>query len=171
MWRTLPMLAARHGSLTRRYVHGERARFVSPLALFLFSVFLIFAVFESVGGPIRAGLEIDPNAASRAGPELSTQLAKGKAALAGLERQRETAVAQKLPTATLDKQIDDAKGAVVGLSAATGVASSIANEDWGAGARIDTGSKAFDNKVKSTSRTPSCCSTRSNPRRVNSLGR
>lgn len=28
---------------TRRYVNGERARFVSPLALFLFTVFLMFA--------------------------------------------------------------------------------------------------------------------------------
>ena len=38
------------GALTRRYIHGERARFVSPLALFLFSVFLMFAVFGSIGG-------------------------------------------------------------------------------------------------------------------------
>jgi Protein of unknown function (DUF3667) len=46
IWRTLPMLAWDPGHLTRRYVHGERAKFVSPLALFLFSVFLTFAVFS-----------------------------------------------------------------------------------------------------------------------------
>ena len=45
-WRTLPLLAWRPGELTRRYIAGERARFVSPMALFLFSVFLMFAVFE-----------------------------------------------------------------------------------------------------------------------------
>jgi hypothetical protein len=45
IWRTLPLLAWRPGQLTRRYVHGERAKFVSPLALFLFCVFLAFAVF------------------------------------------------------------------------------------------------------------------------------
>ena len=55
IWRTIPMLAWKPGELTRRYIHGERARFVSPMALFLFAVFLTFAVFESVGGPIRVG--------------------------------------------------------------------------------------------------------------------
>jgi hypothetical protein len=49
IWRTLPMLGWRPGELTRRYIHGERARFVSPLALFLFSVFLMFAVFSAAG--------------------------------------------------------------------------------------------------------------------------
>jgi len=49
LWRTLPMLAFRPGSLTRRYIAGQRARFVSPMALFLFSVFLMFAVFQMVG--------------------------------------------------------------------------------------------------------------------------
>ncbi|HEY0596427.1 DUF3667 domain-containing protein, partial [Sphingopyxis sp.] len=33
IWRTLPLLAFRPGELTRRYIHGERMRFVSPLAL------------------------------------------------------------------------------------------------------------------------------------------
>jgi len=46
IWRTLPMLFWNPGDLTRRYVHGERAKFVSPLALFLFTVFLTFAVFN-----------------------------------------------------------------------------------------------------------------------------
>ena len=32
-WRTLPMLAWRPGELTRRYIEGERASFVSPMAL------------------------------------------------------------------------------------------------------------------------------------------
>jgi len=46
IWRTSPMLFWNPGQLTRRYVHGERAKFVSPLALFLFSVFLTFAAFN-----------------------------------------------------------------------------------------------------------------------------
>ena len=49
LWRTLPMLIFRPGKLTRRYIEGERARFVSPMALFLFGVFLMFAVFQMVG--------------------------------------------------------------------------------------------------------------------------
>jgi hypothetical protein len=50
IWRTLPLLAWRPGELTRRYVEGERARFVSPVALYLFTIFLTFAVF-AVAGP------------------------------------------------------------------------------------------------------------------------
>jgi hypothetical protein len=38
IWRTLPLLAWKPGELTRRYVHGERVKFVSPFALFLFSM-------------------------------------------------------------------------------------------------------------------------------------
>ena len=49
MWRTLPLLVWKPGELTRRYIDGERARFVSPMALFLFSVFLMFAVFSAIG--------------------------------------------------------------------------------------------------------------------------
>jgi hypothetical protein len=56
-WRTLPLLAWKPGELTRRYIAGERARFVSPMALFLFSVFLMFAVFQiaGIGPPTEIG--------------------------------------------------------------------------------------------------------------------
>ena len=37
------------GELTRRYIDGQRARFVSPIALFLFCVFLTFAVMGLTG--------------------------------------------------------------------------------------------------------------------------
>lgn len=49
MWRTLPLLAWRPGDLTRRYIAGERARFVSPMAMFLFSIFTMFAIFQILG--------------------------------------------------------------------------------------------------------------------------
>lgn len=54
-WRTLPLLAWKPGDLTRRYVHGERAKFISPMALFLFSVFMMFAVFSFLGDPFSSG--------------------------------------------------------------------------------------------------------------------
>lgn len=63
-WRTLPMLAWRPGELTRRYVHGERAKFVSPMAMFLFSVFLMFAVLSVYGLSLTA-LENGPGGAAR----------------------------------------------------------------------------------------------------------
>lgn len=55
LWYTLPLLFTRPGELTRRYINGERARFFSPLALFLFAVFLTFAVFSIMGTGIGGG--------------------------------------------------------------------------------------------------------------------
>lgn len=49
-WRTLPLLVFRPGTLTREYIHGKRARFISPLAMFLLVVFTMFAVFAFTGG-------------------------------------------------------------------------------------------------------------------------
>ncbi len=53
-WKTIPLLVAFPGRLTRRYIDGQRKNYVSPLALFLFMVFLSFfaaSVFsDSPGG-------------------------------------------------------------------------------------------------------------------------
>jgi hypothetical protein len=45
-WRTIPMLIAYPGELTRRYIDGQRVRFIAPLGLFLFMVFFMFFVFS-----------------------------------------------------------------------------------------------------------------------------
>jgi hypothetical protein len=49
--RSLPMLFFRPGTLTHNYIHGKRARYVPPFAMFLFSVFAMFLVFALTGGP------------------------------------------------------------------------------------------------------------------------
>lgn len=49
IWNTLPMLAWRPGELTRGYIDGKRTRYISPIALFLFCVFLMFAVASATG--------------------------------------------------------------------------------------------------------------------------
>lgn len=64
-FRTLPLLLFRPGELTRRYVAGERARFVSPLAVFLLNVFLLFATINIIGGNV-VDLNLPPEA-SRTG--------------------------------------------------------------------------------------------------------
>ncbi|MCH2487519.1 MAG: DUF3667 domain-containing protein [Erythrobacter sp.] len=61
-WKTLPKLAVKPGELTRRYIDGERRKFVSPMALFLFTIFLMFAVFQITG--ISTPTDIDDSAAS-----------------------------------------------------------------------------------------------------------
>jgi Protein of unknown function (DUF3667) len=77
IWRTLPMLAWRPGELTRRYIAGERSRFVSPIALFLFSVFLMFAVFSTVGGPFS--FQRNPEAIARMRAEADRNFAAERA--------------------------------------------------------------------------------------------
>jgi hypothetical protein len=54
VWHTVPELLFFPGRLTRRYIDGERAKFVSPMALYLFIVFLMFAVI-----PFTSEVEIE----------------------------------------------------------------------------------------------------------------
>ncbi len=46
VWRTLPLLFLKPGKLTREYIDGRRASYVSPIALFLFAVFAMFATLQ-----------------------------------------------------------------------------------------------------------------------------
>jgi hypothetical protein len=52
LWRTLPELMIRPGRLTRRYIEGERARFIPPMALYLLSAFVMYALFSFSGGVV-----------------------------------------------------------------------------------------------------------------------
>lgn len=75
-WRTLPMLALRPGELTRRYVAGERARFVSPIAVFLFSVFLMFTVVANLPGWTIGGDKFFGSGVSQGLQEAQAKLAQ-----------------------------------------------------------------------------------------------
>ena len=102
IWRTLPLLAWRPGELTRRYARGERAKFVSPIALFLFSVFLMFAVFSWLGSPVTTGATVSRGEASA---EIEPLLAQSEAELAALRERRARLAAQRQPTAAIDDAI------------------------------------------------------------------
>jgi protein required for attachment to host cells len=56
IWRTVPLLFLRPGSLTYRYVHGQRVRFVSPVGLFLFSIFLMFFTISTWSSAPKSSL-------------------------------------------------------------------------------------------------------------------
>ena len=112
IWRTLPMLALRPGELTRRYVNGERVRFVSPMALFLFAVFLMFAVVSNL--PSRGSVIAQVDLAKSRG-QMATQRARTEARIAALEAQRaaaETPFARR----AIENQLDDARGDLKALS-------------------------------------------------------
>lgn len=95
IWRTIPMLAFHPGELTRRYVAGERARFVSPLALFLFMVFLVFATIHSFSGEFGT---LPPAARANAVKNIDADIAETKAQIATAEATPGTMSASDLTT-------------------------------------------------------------------------
>ena len=46
--RTAPLLLFRPGALTRRYLEGQRVRFVTPIGMFLFTIFLMFFAVATI---------------------------------------------------------------------------------------------------------------------------
>ena len=109
IWNTLPMLVWRPGELTRRYIDGERAKFVSPIALFLFSVFLMFAAVSLFGGvgemPEQAKIG------------MTEELKDDQAKLARLEQERDAAAKAGQPTAKLNERIGDLKDEIKAIEA------------------------------------------------------
>ena len=99
IWRTLPMLAWRPGEMTRRYIAGERARFVSPVALYLFTVFAMFAALNLTGelSPSSTGAHIQNG--------LKESIKEDEAALVKLEAKRTLTVAVHQDVADLDRKI------------------------------------------------------------------
>jgi len=101
-WRTLPLLAWRPGELTRRYVHGERAKFVSPMAMFLFSIFLMFAVLQ-VYGVSLSSLDVQIDEQDRA--DIQRRHVETNRRLAAARAQRRAAGPGGAASAELDRRI------------------------------------------------------------------
>ena len=101
IWKTIPLLVWKPGELTRRYIDGERAKFVSPVALFLFTVFLMFAVMGLTGA-------LDTNSAQLQA-DLAEEIAETRGKITELEADRATAVRQSLPTAKIDSRLREAR--------------------------------------------------------------
>jgi hypothetical protein len=111
IWRTLPMLFWKPGELSRRYVHGERAKFVSPLALFLFSVFLTFAVFSwmSHGNEGAEDLGAGTTKVEISTPEFAAEQRKLRDDIARLEKDVLAARAAGKPTQALEQELKSEK--------------------------------------------------------------
>ena len=109
IWHTLPLLAWKPGELTRSYIDGQRARFVSPIALFLFSVFLTFAVM---------GLTTDGSfgqLSTEASADAAQDLRKDQKKIAELVQRRAEALKTGLSTASIDEQLTDLRTEVTAL--------------------------------------------------------
>lgn len=98
-WRTLPLLVWKPGLLTREYIDGKRARYVSPIALFLFVVFLSYALFSALGG--SEAFEPDANALD----QVKSAYAINEDRLAELASEREAEQDDPQEVAEIDERI------------------------------------------------------------------
>ncbi|VVT08461.1 conserved membrane hypothetical protein [Sphingomonas sp. EC-HK361] len=117
IWRTLPMLVLHPGALTRRYVAGERARFVSPLALFLFTVFLMFATISAVGGELLPDMTSQQQAQAKA--TLDTQLKSARTERARNAQKIATAERAGKPVGEMQRDQKALDATIVSLDTAT----------------------------------------------------
>lgn len=144
---TLPLLVFRPGELTRRYIAGERARFVSPLALFLFTVFVMFAVFSAVGPTGMAPDVTSGLANTRAG--LESGRSRALAEIASLERQRAVPGLPAAERAAIDRQVATQRDALRSIAVIQ------QRIDADGGGELATGSRWLDKAVDKIRTNPS----------------
>ena len=101
-FRTLPMLVWKPGELTRRYIEGERASFISPIALYLFSVFAMFAVLNFNGA-------LDSDIGGSVNTNLKEAVATQEKQVAELEERRARRVRNDGDVAEIDKKLAEAR--------------------------------------------------------------
>ena len=100
IWRTLPLLARHPGRLTREYIDGRRASYVSPIALFLFCVFLMFAVFHLTQDDSNDQLNVG---------DMKTTIAKQQATVAALDNRLALAKREGKSTDALEGKLEKAR--------------------------------------------------------------
>jgi ABC-type multidrug transport system fused ATPase/permease subunit len=117
-WRTLPLLVARPGQLTRRYIDGQRTRFVSPLALFLFMMFFMFFIFSLTMGTSSEPTTVTEGKDGKAKFEqkMNSRIEAQKEVIAEAEKDLKEADADEVPNAK--RHLEDAKKKLEGLNTA-----------------------------------------------------
>ncbi len=153
VWTTLPMLVLRPGELTRRYIHGERAKFVSPLALFLFAVFLSFAVIGGMAGDmstpdIDANIKLHAATAERDIPQAEAQVEAERIAL---DAQIAAAEEAGTDTTSLKKKASDLRDFQQGLAISKRIKAGPAGD---AIEGVKTGWPQLDAAVEKASKNP-----------------
>lgn len=166
IWRTLPLLVFKPGELTSRYIAGERAKFISPLAMFLFCTFLMFAVVGTLAGEMHAP-SVDPKIAEitkQPMAEIQQDIVREKTALAALRARIKELDKSDADTKALEDRAVRIEASIENLQAAHNMVAGVA--DVGAvkteGTQgnyrifdgIDTGWAALDRGIKSANENP-----------------
>ncbi len=139
-WRTLGWLFTRPGALTRRYIDGQRRRFVSPLALYLFAVFLLYLTFAVLGG---TGIDFADGHGGATALRAGRQQVERQ--LADLRRRRDAELDPE-DRAELDGAMRKLRASMP-RSAAPVVVEDERPADGLAGAKVDTGWPVLDRKL------------------------
>ncbi|QSF54169.1 DUF3667 domain-containing protein [Brevundimonas fontaquae] len=149
IWRTLPLLWLNPGRLTREWVEGKRTRYVSPLAIFLFTLFVMFFA-----------LSFMPHPESKAGGAgLAERIASQRVGLAEAEKalvqMRTESGAQPDPTMQMainagQKLVDDRRAALARLEVEQrdGRADGLKPGSWQASIKDMATEEAGETKIK-----------------------
>jgi hypothetical protein len=151
-WRTIPLLVFRPGRLTREWCQGKRARYVSPLALFLFTVFVMFMALSYL--PASPGVSLTQQRALAASElaQSRTKLANAEAALAKARTDEERAEAEAdvkgargdVESALADLEEVRAAGTVVAGDWKEELKKETSSQTW----NVNTGDKKLDEKIR-----------------------
>lgn len=151
-WRTLPMLVGKPGVLTRHYIDGQRVRFVSPLALFLFMIFFMFFVVSSLSKNVESGDVI--KVSSKLSTKMQQKRASAEAKLAADRAAGKDTVDSEKAVSAIRQEVAEAELAAKTAAAEAAAASARAkfdgsiNIDLSDKVEINTGMVAVDNALK-----------------------
>jgi hypothetical protein len=164
IWRTLPLLLLNPGKLTREWVYGRRTRYVSPLAMYLFTVFVMFMLLSfmptpgkeldeatkaAANAPVTGGTKLFNAASAVNNAELALENAPKGADEASVERRAD--LREKLAEARQDleeankemeKNPTAPNLAAIGADWSQEIRAKAASGEW----RANTGDKKLDEK-------------------------
>ena len=135
-WRTLPLLVWQPGKLTREYIDGKRASYVSPIALFLFVVFFSFGLFNTLGDAANLEREIGTNprdAVATVEQDLDQRIAR-------LEQQRVDAASDAKDLTNIDRELAELRDSQAKLDTITATAAARSASSSGPAAEAVAGS-------------------------------
>lgn len=161
VWRTLPLLFFRPGRLTREWVHGKRTRYVSPLAMFLFTVFVMFMLlsFMPVSDLPSVNERLDQATAAQAQAQARADRAQSafEAATPGKDRQERSADVRKAQSDLAKSKAEVARLAETSRVTATAGSNwkeSLAESARSGSLELNAGDEKFEQKIRKKLQNP-----------------
>lgn len=148
-WRTLPLLVFRPGRLTREWCLGKRTRYVSPLAIFLFTMFVMFMLLSYAPEP-EGGSVVGRQAVATADlARRNTDVANARAALAKAPPEARAGAESALKAAEANQARASARiGNTPKAAEVDDWKADLEDEVKSSGWRANTGNKKLDEKLQ-----------------------